>query len=134
MDQPPRRRSVRPEVGDLRSAVAGQHFREPQHFAGLPTWRRGRKRVDPSLGKVVKTQSVSVRSAREATARPRATGSGAEAHGGLPPAFDTKLYKRRNVVERCRNRVEAAAWHRDPVNTTGPPSPVKQPPSPLHGP
>lgn len=26
--------------------------------------------------------------------------------GGRPPAFDTQLYKRRNVVERCFNRLK----------------------------
>jgi transposase len=26
--------------------------------------------------------------------------------GGRPPAFDTELYKRRNVVERCFNRLK----------------------------
>ncbi|MFE3145609.1 MULTISPECIES: IS5 family transposase [unclassified Streptomyces] len=27
-------------------------------------------------------------------------------HGGRPPAFDTQFYKRRNVVERCFNRLK----------------------------
>lgn len=27
-------------------------------------------------------------------------------YGGRPPAFDTQLYKRRNVVERCFNRLK----------------------------
>lgn len=27
-------------------------------------------------------------------------------HGGRPPAFDAQLYKRRNVVERCFNRLK----------------------------
>jgi transposase len=27
-------------------------------------------------------------------------------HGGRPPAFDKQLYKRRNVVERCFNRLK----------------------------
>ncbi|MGW5138160.1 hypothetical protein ACWEPH_03695 [Nocardia beijingensis] len=26
--------------------------------------------------------------------------------GGRPPAFDTDVYKQRNVVERCFNRLE----------------------------
>ena len=27
-------------------------------------------------------------------------------HGGRPPAFDTELYRQRNVVERCFNRLK----------------------------
>ena len=27
-------------------------------------------------------------------------------HGGRPPAFDPELYRRRNVVERCFNRIK----------------------------
>lgn len=27
-------------------------------------------------------------------------------HGGRPPAFDPELYKRRNVIERCFNRLK----------------------------
>ncbi len=30
-------------------------------------------------------------------------------HGGRPPAFDKQLYKHRNVVERCFNRLKQ--WH-----------------------
>ncbi len=36
------------------------------------------------------------------TAHRAATGS----RGGRPPAFDTDLYKQRNVVERCFNRLK----------------------------
>jgi transposase len=35
-------------------------------------------------------------------ARRQAKGSA----GGRPPAFDTAVYKRRNVVERCFNRLK----------------------------
>jgi transposase len=31
---------------------------------------------------------------------------GKGSHGGCPPAFDTTTYKRRNVVERCFNRLK----------------------------
>ncbi|MBR7837825.1 transposase, partial [Actinospica durhamensis] len=26
--------------------------------------------------------------------------------GGRPPAFDAELYKRRNLIERCNNRIK----------------------------
>lgn len=28
------------------------------------------------------------------------------AHGGRPPAFDAELYKRRNLIERCNNKIK----------------------------
>lgn len=50
-------------------------------------------------------------------------------HGGRPPAFDKQLYKRRNVVERCFNRLSSGGA--SPPGTTRPPSPTKRP-SPSH--
>jgi transposase len=35
--------------------------------------------------------------------------------GGRPPVFDRQLYKRRNVVERCFNRLKTVARYRDPL-------------------
>jgi transposase len=49
--------------------------------------------------------------------------------GGRPPAFDRQLYKQRNVVERCFNRLKQ--WRGSPPVTTRPPSPTRQP-SPSH--
>jgi transposase len=43
-------------------------------------------------------------SARNGTTRSPAAQRGSR--GGRPPAFDAELYKQRNVIERCFNRLK----------------------------
>lgn len=45
-------------------------------------------------------------------------------HGGRPPAFDRDAYMRRNVVERCFNKLKQ--WCGIATGPTRPPSPTKQ--------
>ncbi|WP_375165714.1 IS5 family transposase [Streptomyces sp.] len=44
--------------------------------------------------------------------------------GGRPPAFDRQIYRRRNVVERCFNRLKVSAA--SPPGTTRPPPRTRQ--------
>lgn len=55
------------------SASSCRHFRATRHDAELPTWCQEFQACQSVTGEVVKAQSVSVRSAREATSRTRAS-------------------------------------------------------------
>jgi len=87
-----------------------------QPFSELGATNEG-QRVDAGQGS--RAATIPERTDQQAGRRRRGH------RGGRPPAFDPNTYRRRNVVERCINRLSNGAA--SPPDTTNSPATTKQP-------
>ncbi|MGC4773493.1 transposase [Micromonospora sp. DT44] len=94
-----------PQGGDSRSSARG---------SDRPVGRRGSKAIREHLRQRGIGHTIPERADQQANRHRRGS------RGGRPPVFDKQLYKRRNVVERCFNRLKqcrSVATHYDKTAT-----------------